>query len=151
MGWGGRLNRIKDNLHHALDILVDLGVPEPHRPEPLCTKPLIPSRIPQAAMPAAIRLDHQPTPQIGEIRYERPDRGLPPEMKAKHPVQLAQACPERPLLRRHLRPQFPRPLPGDGLNTGHAPRPMPTAPHPIPPHKGEGAPTRPPPALRPTD
>jgi hypothetical protein len=102
-------------------------------------------------MPAPIHLNHQSPPQIGEIRDERPDWRLPPEMQPKHPVQLAKLYPDPPLLRCHLRPQLSCALPGDGVDTRHPSRPMPRAPHPNPPHTGEGGTRRPPPAHNPTE
>jgi hypothetical protein len=102
-------------------------------------------------MPAPIHLNHQPPPKIGEIHDERPDGRLPPEMQPKHPVQLAKLPPDPPLLRRHLRPQLSCALPGDGVDTRHLSRPLPKAPHPIPPDKGEGGTRRPPPAPKSTE
>ena len=145
-GGGGQASRqtlavhcIEDHLHHALDIPRHLRIPEPQDLKSLADQPLIPPLIPLPTMPAAINLDHQPPPQIGEVRDERPDGRLPPEMQTQHPVQLPQLGPDHPLLRRHLRPQLPRPRPCDGVNTGHPSRPMPKAPHPNPPHAGGGS------------
>ncbi len=154
MGWGGvvpRTNRIQYQLHHAFDIAGNLRIPEPQNPKPLLFQPLIPFDIAFATMPTAINLDHQTLSQISEIRNERPDGRLPPKIQPQHPVQLAQLRPDLPLLRRHLRPQFLRALSGDGMNSSHALHTMPEAPHPNPPHKGEGAPNRPPPVPTPTE
>ena len=57
-------------------------------------------------------------------------------MQPQHPVQLPQLRPDAPLLRRHLGPQLPRPLSGDGMDAGHLSRPMPKAPHPNPLQRG---------------
>ncbi len=156
MGWvsacqGLAAKRIQDHLHHALDIPRNLRVPEPQHTKPLAFQPLIAPLIPLATMPAAINFDHHPPPQIGEVRDERPNRSLPPEVQPKHLVQFPQLRPDQPFLRRHLMAQLSGTLPGDRVNAGHPSRPMPKAPHPNPPHKGEeGVPSRWLPAPTPT-
>ena len=147
---GLAVNRVQNQLHHTLDVTRHLWVPKTQNLKPLSRQPLIPPLVAFPTMPTSIDLDHQPSPQVGEIRNERPNRRLPPEMQPKHPIQLPQLRPDAPLLLRHLRPQLPCALPGDGVNAGHPSRPMPKAPHPNPPHKGEGEPSRLPPASIPT-
>lgn len=137
------VNRVQNQLHHTLDVPRYLRVPEPQHLKPLRREPLIPPLVALPTMPAAINLDHQPSPQFSEVRYERPNRSLPPKVQPEHPVQLPQLGPDLPLLRRHLRPQLPRPLAGDGMNAGHPSHLMPQAPHPNPPHKGEEEQSRP--------
>ncbi|MBT9137326.1 MAG: hypothetical protein DDT34_02416 [Firmicutes bacterium] len=145
------VNRVEDHLHHTLDIPRHLRIPEPQHAKSLATQPRIPRQVPRPAVPTAIHLDHQPSPQIGEINDIRPDGRLSPKVQPQHPVQFSQLRPKLPLLWRHLLAQFAGIRAGDGVDTGHALRPMPKAPHPNPPHKGEGALIRPPPAPTPTE
>ena len=150
LGKGLAVHRVQNQLHHPLDIPRNLRIPEPQHLKPPRRQPLIPLLIALPTMPTAVYLNHQPPPQLSEIRDERPNRSLPPKVQPQHPVQLPQLGPHLPLLWRHLRPQFPRASAGDWVDSGHPSHPLPEAPHPNPPHKGEGAPNCAPPALTPT-
>lgn len=89
-------------------------------------------------MLATIDLDHQPPPIINEVRYERADWRLPAEMSAHRPVHISQTSPNLSLLRSHLGAKLAGSAAGDGADAAHAGHRLGNAPHPDPPHEGEG-------------
>ncbi len=152
MGWGGirRLQPIKHYLHHAIQITIHIVVPDPQNVETLCDEPPIPHRVRRPAVLAAINLDHQLAAKIGEVCDVRADSGLPAKVQPQPMVQIAKLRPEFAFLRGHFGPQGSRALAGLGGDAGHAVHLMTPAPHPNPPHEGEGGTRRQPPAPPPT-
>ena len=126
---------IKHQLHDTFKVAIHIAVPDPQDCEALTLKPRIPRCIFWTAMQAAINFDHQPPPEIHEIRNEAANWRLPAEMKPKAMVQVAQLHPEFALLRCHLGTQAAGVCAGLGGDISH----LAMAPHPQPlPTRGRG-------------
>ena len=55
---GLAINRIQNQLHHALDIPRNLWIPEPHHLKLLRHQPLVPTPVTLPTMPTTINLDN---------------------------------------------------------------------------------------------
>jgi len=91
------LNGSQDRLYNPVQVLVDLGVPEPQTAKPTMVQLFVARLITcdhhVGAMLPAIKLDDDPLLKAGEIGDEAPDRNLSTEVQSCS-TQKAQLTPE---------------------------------------------------------
>jgi hypothetical protein len=73
-----------DRLQDAVNVLVEIGIPEPHNAITLCFEPRLPlpvaGRDVAARMLAAVKLDNKSSRQTGKVGDVRSDGNLAPEV-----------------------------------------------------------------------
>jgi hypothetical protein len=78
--------RVVNDTQYAIEVFIDLVVPEPQYPEPLCDEVSIafavPARMRIESVLPAINFDHETLLQADEIHDEIITRRLPAEMEA---------------------------------------------------------------------
>ena len=127
-GWGWGSKRVDDRVHHAFDILSDLGIPDPHDTEALVSQillpPLVSGDLPIGAVGTTIDLDDEAVRQAREVDNAMIDGHLLPELEARV-LQIAELPPQPALGERPAPPQCTYPFVGHG-ERGVTPTPNPS-------------------------
>ncbi len=130
-GWGLR-QRVKNGLQDALDVVVDIVVPESQNAEAGVVQPLVTRNIARPAVLASVHFNGKSRRQTREIENIAETRNLPPKVDTAFLSPGAEVNPQCDFLRRHSLTQTA------GLPVRHRESPPTTLRVVPPPRPGEG-------------